>query len=109
MSRRGPILTEFVKEVFSGVDVIATPTVPMYLPTLAETDIDNGPGDAHAKSLKLLANTEVFNVNCGLDPNGLPIGISFTGRPFAEATVLKVADAFQRETDWHKRRPPIVA
>lgn len=117
LSRRGPILTEFVKEVFSRVDVLATPTIPICLPTLAETDIDKGPPDAHAKCSRLAANTEVFNylglpsvsVNCGFDPNGLPIGISFTGRPFAEASVLKVADAYQQETDWHKRRPPVLA
>lgn len=117
LSQRGPILTEFVKQVFGQVDVLATPTIPICLPTLAETDIDHGPADARAKSLKFFANTEVFNylglpsvsVNCGFDPNGLPIGVSFTSRPFAEASVLKVADAYQQETDWHKRRPPVLA
>ena len=29
------------------------------------------------------------------------------GKPFAEATVLKVADAFQRITDWHLAVPPV--
>jgi aspartyl-tRNA(Asn)/glutamyl-tRNA(Gln) amidotransferase subunit A len=28
------------------------------------------------------------------------------GRSFDEATVLRVADAYQRVTDWHTRRPP---
>lgn len=114
LSRRGPILTEFAKEVFGRVDVLATPTVPTCLPTLSETDIDKGPADARAKSMRYYGYCEVFNylglpsvsVNCGSDPNGLPIGVSFTGRPFAEADVLKMADAYQRETDWHKRCPP---
>lgn len=116
LSRRGPILTEFVKEVFDRVDVLVTPTIPICLPTLAETDIDKGPTGDHAKSLRLSANTTAFNylglpsvsVNYGFDPNGLPIGLSFTGRPFAESSVLKVADAYQRETDWHKRRPSLL-
>ncbi|MGY3146588.1 aspartyl-tRNA(Asn)/glutamyl-tRNA(Gln) amidotransferase subunit A [Bradyrhizobium sp. USDA 3397] len=116
-SRRGPILTEFAKQVFGRVDILATPTIPICLPTLAETDIANGPADARARSLRTCANTALFNylglpsvsVNCGFDPNGLPIGISFTGRPFAEANVLKVADAYQQATDWHKRRPPVLA
>lgn len=76
-----------------------------------------GPADAHARSSRILANTAAFNylglpsvsVNCGFDPNGLPIGISFTGRPFAEACVLKVADAYQQETDWHRCRPLMLA
>jgi len=38
----------------------------------------------------------------------LPIGLQIAGRPFAEARVLKVADAYQRETDFHRRRPPIL-
>jgi aspartyl-tRNA(Asn)/glutamyl-tRNA(Gln) amidotransferase subunit A len=28
------------------------------------------------------------------------------GKPFAEATLLQAADAYQQETDWHLRRPP---
>jgi aspartyl-tRNA(Asn)/glutamyl-tRNA(Gln) amidotransferase subunit A len=31
------------------------------------------------------------------------------GKPFAEATVLKVADAFQRATKWHLLVPPVEA
>lgn len=117
LSRRGLIPTEFLKEVFGRVDVLATPTIPICIPTLAETDVDKGPADAHARSSRIWANTAAFNylglpsvsVNCGFDPNGLPIGISFTVRPFAEACVLKVADAYQQETDWHRRRPLVLA
>ncbi len=53
------------------------------------------------------ANTRPFNylglpaisVPCGFDPNGCPIGLQIAGRPFAEARILKVADAYQRDTD----------
>ena len=38
----------------------------------------------------------------------MPIGLQIAGRPFAEARVLKIADAYQRDTDWHRRRPPVV-
>ncbi|UPJ79293.1 hypothetical protein IVB16_31725 [Bradyrhizobium sp. 183] len=97
--------------------MLATPTILICLPTLLETDIGEGAAEARTKYLKLGANTEAINylglpsvsVNCGLDPNGLPIGISFIGRPFAEDTVLKLADAYQQETDWHERRPPVLA
>ncbi|UPK05817.1 amidase [Bradyrhizobium sp. 170] len=117
LSRRGPILKEFAKEVFGRVDVLATPTIPICLPTLAETDIERRGADAEAKARAISANTKVFNylglptisVNCGFDSNGLPIGLSFTGRPFAEADILKLADAYQQGTDWHKRRPPSLA
>jgi aspartyl-tRNA(Asn)/glutamyl-tRNA(Gln) amidotransferase subunit A len=37
----------------------------------------------------------------------MPLGMQIVGRPFDEVTVLRVADAWQRATDWHVRRPPI--
>ncbi len=114
LSRRGPIVRAFADEVFAQVDLIATPTIRTCLPTLSDTDIDNGPPETIARFLAVSANTRPFNylglptisVPCGFDPNGLPIGLQLAGRPFGEARVLKVADAFQRDTDWHARRPP---
>ena len=49
-----------------------------------------------------------LTVPCGFDDAGLPIGLQIAGRPWAEATVLRVGHAFQHATDWHTRRPPIV-
>lgn len=43
----------------------------------------------------------------GLSAEGLPMSMQIIGKPFAEATVLKVADALQRVTDWHLLVPPI--
>ena len=116
LARRGPILKAFAKEVFAKVDVLVTPTIRTCLPTLAETDIDHGPPGTETKFMAVSANTRPFNylglpavsVNCGFDPNGLPIGLQIAGRPFAEARVLKVADAYQRDTDFHVRRPPVL-
>jgi len=34
--------------------------------------------------------------------------LQIAGRPFAEVRVLKVADAYQRDTAWHTRRPPVL-
>jgi aspartyl-tRNA(Asn)/glutamyl-tRNA(Gln) amidotransferase subunit A len=114
LSRRGPILKAFAADVFAKVDVLVTPTIRTCLPTLAETDIDHGPPGTEHRFLAVSANTRPFNylglpavsAPCGLDPNGCPIGLQIAGRPFAEARVLKAADAYQRDTDWHRRRPP---
>jgi aspartyl-tRNA(Asn)/glutamyl-tRNA(Gln) amidotransferase subunit A len=38
---------------------------------------------------------------------GLPIGLQLTGRRFDEATLLRVADAYERDTEWSKQPPPI--
>jgi aspartyl-tRNA(Asn)/glutamyl-tRNA(Gln) amidotransferase subunit A len=116
LSRRGPVLRAFAAEVFAKVDVLATPTIPMALPTLDETDIDNGPAGTEAKVLAISANTRPFNylglpaisIPCGFDANGLPIGLQLAGRPFAEARLMRMADAYQRDTDWHRRHPPVL-
>ena len=62
------------------------------------------------------ANTRPFNylglpaisIPCGFDPNGCPIGLQIAGRPFAEARILTIADAYQRDTDFHTKRPPLL-
>ncbi|MGI4862233.1 MAG: Asp-tRNA(Asn)/Glu-tRNA(Gln) amidotransferase subunit GatA [Janthinobacterium lividum] len=36
---------------------------------------------------------------------GLPVGLQIIGNYFDEARMLQVADAFQRVTDWHRRKP----
>jgi aspartyl-tRNA(Asn)/glutamyl-tRNA(Gln) amidotransferase subunit A len=116
LARRGPILKAFARDVFAKVDVLVTPTIRTCLPTLEETDIDHGPPGTETKFMAVSANTRPFNylglpavsVNCGFDPNGLPIGLQIAGRPFAEARVLKVADAYQRDTQFHVRRPPLL-
>lgn len=38
---------------------------------------------------------------------GLPVGVQLFGPAFGEATVLRVADAFQRVTDYHTRWPNV--
>jgi aspartyl-tRNA(Asn)/glutamyl-tRNA(Gln) amidotransferase subunit A len=37
---------------------------------------------------------------------GLPIGLQLTGRPFDEATLLRIADAYERDTSWWREKPP---
>ena len=43
----------------------------------------------------------------GLSTGGLPVSVQFVGRYFDDATVLRVAAAYERATPWHKQRPPI--
>ncbi len=112
---RGPLLRAFAAEVFSQVDVIAAPTLQNSLPTRVETDVDEGPETAAMASEALSANTRVFNylglpavsLPCGFDAAGLPVSLQIAGRPFGEGRILAAADAYQRDTDWHTRRPPL--
>jgi aspartyl-tRNA(Asn)/glutamyl-tRNA(Gln) amidotransferase subunit A len=40
-------------------------------------------------------------------PDRLPIGLQLTGRRFDESTLLRVADAYERDTEWSRQTPPI--
>jgi aspartyl-tRNA(Asn)/glutamyl-tRNA(Gln) amidotransferase subunit A len=54
-----------------------------------------------------LAGNPAISVPCGLDENGLPVGLQLMGRHLDEATVLRAADAFERDLGW-SARPPLV-
>ena len=48
-----------------------------------------------------------LSVPCGLSPEGLPVGLQVSGRSHEDATVLRVAHAFQQATSWHTMHPPL--
>ncbi|GGJ38675.1 amidase [Neoroseomonas lacus] len=41
----------------------------------------------------------------GYTPEGLPLSMQVVGAPFADATVMRIADAYERATPWRQRRP----
>jgi aspartyl-tRNA(Asn)/glutamyl-tRNA(Gln) amidotransferase subunit A len=95
-------------------DVLLAPATPIPAPALDEREVTLGDGRTDVRSA-LLRFTRPFNLSghpaCalpgGFTAGGLPIGLQLVGRPFDEATVLRVADAFQRLTDFHARRPAL--
>jgi len=102
-----------VLEVFDKVDLIITPTSPVLPPTFAE--LQAAPSDLRNKELVMLRNTRPFNVlglpalslPCGFSKSGLPIGLQITGAPGAEGLVLALAHAYEKQNDWHKKKPPV--
>jgi aspartyl-tRNA(Asn)/glutamyl-tRNA(Gln) amidotransferase subunit A len=54
-----------------------------------------------------LAGLPGISVPCGFAGDTLPVGLQLTGRMFDEATMLRVADAYERATGWHRQRPSL--
>jgi len=55
-----------------------------------------------------LAGLPAISVPCGFTADRLPIGLQLIGRPFDEATLLRAADAFERDTDHWRQVPPVL-
>jgi Asp-tRNA(Asn)/Glu-tRNA(Gln) amidotransferase A subunit family amidase len=102
-----------IRKVFETVDLLVTPTTPVPPFTISEllADMDN----LRTKEILTLRNTRPFNilglptisVPCGFIKSGLPIGLQISGAPWAEGNVLRMASAFEQQTEWHKKRPKI--
>ena len=109
--------TEFNRQVagaFQRFDILLAPTEPIAAPKIGETTV--GVGDTVEPALALLPRlTRPFNIGgvpaisvpCGFTSTGMPIGVQLAGRPFHEATVLRVAHAYEQATEWHTRKPPL--
>jgi len=48
-----------------------------------------------------------MSVCSGFGAGGLPVAIQLVGKPFQEATVLRIADAFEKATPFRDRRPSV--
>jgi aspartyl-tRNA(Asn)/glutamyl-tRNA(Gln) amidotransferase subunit A len=54
-----------------------------------------------------LAGLPGLSLPCGFTKAGLPIGLQLLGKPFEEATLLRIGRAFEREHDFHTRAPAL--
>jgi len=113
---RGIALQTFSDAVFSKVDVLHTPVLPMPTPSLEATAYSSGP-DYLKMVVALTRNTKVVNylglpalsVTCGFTEDGLPTSFQLIGKPFSEALLLRLGHQYQLETNWHEKMPSALA
>ena len=97
------------ERAFERCEVIATPTSPtpaFKVGEKTEDPLQMYLSDIFTISVNL-AGLPGISISCGFTKAGLPIGLQLIGKPFDEATVLKVAHAYEQATDWHLRKPPL--
>lgn len=113
---RSHLTQAFLRDTMGNVDVLHLPTMPILVPTRADTDMETAGGE---RVLELVGRITQFTrpislvglpagvAPCGFDGAGLPVAFQLVGKPFAEATVLGVLDTFQQKTDFHRQAPAI--
>jgi aspartyl-tRNA(Asn)/glutamyl-tRNA(Gln) amidotransferase subunit A len=97
------------RDFFADVDLLITPTMPTPAPAIA--DLKKDPDALRPAELKLLRNTRPFNVwglpaisvPCGFTKAGLPIGLQIAGPHWREDLVVRLAQAYEQATEWHRR------
>jgi aspartyl-tRNA(Asn)/glutamyl-tRNA(Gln) amidotransferase subunit A len=94
---------------FADVDAIVSPTAPTPAFKLGEKVDD--PLAMYLNDVFTipapLAGVPAVSVPAGFSGGGLPIGLQLIGKPFDEATLFRIAGAYEAATDWRARRPDL--
>ncbi|HEY7205745.1 MAG TPA: amidase [Methylomirabilota bacterium] len=109
---RARFTREFIDDVFARMDVLVTPTIPEPAPALAAAKAGST-ADVIRRMGRFSRLTRPFNtlglpalsLPCGASADGRPIALQLVGRPFDEATLLRLGHAYETTTAWHRRRP----
>jgi aspartyl-tRNA(Asn)/glutamyl-tRNA(Gln) amidotransferase subunit A len=89
--------------MFDDIDVLVTPGMPLAAPEVGVTEVawpDGASEDVTTALVRLaspgnLTGLPVLALPVGFDHAGLPLGMQVYGRPFDEATVLRVGAAYE--------------
>jgi aspartyl-tRNA(Asn)/glutamyl-tRNA(Gln) amidotransferase subunit A len=113
------ILIDEMHKVFETCDVMAcpggNPATKLDPPEIAKSDVRPGstatPYRGGNTFIGDMTGLPAITVPCGFTTSAptLPLSIQFYGKPYDEATLLRVTHAYESVTDWHKRRPPLGA
>lgn len=97
------------RTLWQQYDLLLTPVLPGPPPKLGQEL--NDPVALYQEDRYVacanLAGLPALSMPCGMRQEGLPIGAQLLGPRMADGAVLNAAFAFQQETDFHRRHPPI--
>ncbi|HEY9445623.1 MAG TPA: amidase [Burkholderiales bacterium] len=116
LNMRAGITAEYLRLTLGDADVLHLPAIPIPVPTI-EATTTGSPADVarvigtvgHCTRGINYLGLPAISVPAGFDGNGMPVAFQLVGRPFAEGTLLRAADAYQRATSWHRRAPAAAA
>ena len=96
-------------KAFEKYDVIVTPTSPTVAFKLGSKS--NNPMEMYLSDICTvsvnIAGLPGISIPCGVDSEGMPIGMQIIGNKFCEETIIKTAYAYEQETKFRKKYKPI--
>ncbi|MEY2341360.1 Asp-tRNA(Asn)/Glu-tRNA(Gln) amidotransferase subunit GatA [Acidithiobacillus sp. IBUN Pt1247-S3] len=101
------LIREDFRRAFAEVDVImgpATPSTAFALGAKSADPVAMYLADIYTIAVNL-AGIPALSLPCGFSKDGLPIGLQIMGDYFADELILGLGDAYQRDSDWHRRSP----
>jgi len=107
---RNLIRGDFVR-VFEKCDCIMMPVAPTTAFKIGEK-IDD-PLTMYLSDIYTIAvnlvGVPAISIPCGFDEKNLPVGLQIIAPAFTEEKLLRIARMFERETNWHSKKPSIIA
>jgi aspartyl-tRNA(Asn)/glutamyl-tRNA(Gln) amidotransferase subunit A len=103
------LVKQAFRDLFLNCDMVLAPARLGPAPKVAEPLNTPGPSTKSRGGLipgGNLAGLPALSLPCGF-AEGLPVAISLLGRPFYENQLIAIGNLFQKQTDWHRRRPPL--
>ena len=101
-----------IQRLFEHFDLIVTPTEPLVAPKIGEqlTRVGTLEEDINISTGRYVApfnliGLPTISIPCGFSSDGLPIGMQIIGRPFDEATIIRVAHAYESKLKLYKKHP----
>jgi amidase len=111
------VLVRRIAAFWNEVDVVVTPALAMLPVPIGWTyeDADGDPRLAFARQILFTPFTPLVNVTgqpavslpLHWTTGGLPVGVQLIGKPFAEATLIRLAAQLEEARPWADRRPPV--
>ena len=102
------IVKEKFDAAFEKYDVILTPTAPTTAFKIGEKT--NNPLEMYLSDICTVsvnvAGLPGISIPCGVDKEGLPIGMQLIGKKFDEETIIKVAHAYEKQTNFRQKYKP---
>ena len=105
------LLRKNIDAAFTNFDLVVLPTMRILPRTIDDAlSREETPTPREPESVSNCSPFNIFglpaiSVPCGFSKSGMPIGLMIAGPRFSEGKVLALANAYEKATEWHTRRP----